>query len=443
MLSTLFCAAVASYQREDPGNPQPPADPRCPGCYWGARIGGGSAATPGHLRPLGAHAAHAGPPVEELHELPSPALLYEHARSNRPFVVRGGLRGQAPLRAWTDAYMAREFGSSPVEVEWEKKEDRFGRAPVEWPLRRYIAQKGRAESRDALYVVHDLTPRMLREWRVLKPLACRETRMQKVLMWFSSGGTVSGLHNDGYENFLTMLAGRKRVLLFDQGQSANLYAVQARVTSTSPIDVDAVDMTLFPRAARLRYREVELHEGDMLYIPKWYWHQVRSFPQAGAPVGERRNLAVNFWWRYAFDYDAEMRGQISRIATWPNFAAVKRAKSYWPRQAPCTPLPPSTTYADINLGAQSPGGEEQDGAAFFSTGVANLNDGGADDGVGGVLSEPCQRQTGSALCGDTNNWDMALGFAPYYNVTQALFGNDTAFYDDAIARLRSWSFNTI
>lgn len=84
------------------------------------------------------------------------------------------------------------------------------------------------------------------------------------------------------------------------------------------------------------------------------------------------------------------------------------------------------------------------GATFFSTGVANVNDGGADDGVGGVLSEPCQRQTGSELCGDTNNWDMQLGFAPYHNVTQALFdGNDTAFYDDAVARLRAWNFNTI
>ena len=42
------------------------------------------------------------------------------------------------------------------------------------------------------------------------------------------------------------------------------------------------------------------------------------------------------------------------------------------------------------------------------TQVSNVNNGGSDDGVGGVLAEPCRRQMNSSLCGDTNSWDMLL-----------------------------------
>ena len=61
---------------------------------------------------------------------------------------------------------------------------------------------------------------------------------------------------------------------------------------------------------------------------------------------------------------------------------------------------------------------EHGGRRFFSTGVSNVNNGGLDDGVGGVLSTPCQQQEDTALCGDTNNWDMVRHYAPYYNITQ-------------------------
>lgn len=89
----------------------------------------------------------------------------------------------------------------------------------------------------------------------------------------------------------------------------------------------------------------------------------------------------------------------------------------------------------------------QNGSTFLSTGVANLNNGGPDDGVGDVLGAPCRaHENGSLLghlCGDTNNWDMDRHFSPYNNVTNALFSSEQAFVDDAAARLDSWGFNTV
>ena len=84
------------------------------------------------------------------------------------------------------------------------------------------------------------------------------------------------------------------------------------------------------------------------------------------------------------------------------------------------------------------------GQRFFSTGVSNVNNGGADDGAGGVLARPCRAQENSSLCGDTNNWSMGLGYAPYHNVTMALFnGSEPLWADDTVARLGAWGFNSV
>eukprot|EP01052_Picozoa_sp_SAG31_P036284 SAG31_NODE_4504_length_3181_cov_1.851720_2_plen_510_part_00 len=80
---------------------------------------------------------------------------------------------------------------------------------------------------------------------------------------------------------------------------------------------------------------------------------------------------------------------------------------------------------------------------FLSIGVSNLNDGGPDDGVGDVLGRECRAQQKTSLCGDTNNWDMLLNYAPYFNVTRAIFRSNEEWATDAASRLDSWHFNTI
>merc|ERR1711907_340599 len=42
--------------------------------------------------------------------------------------------------------------------------------------------------------------------------------------------------------------------------------------------------------AKARFYKATLQAGDMLYIPRKWWHQVESPAEAG------RNLAVNYWW---------------------------------------------------------------------------------------------------------------------------------------------------
>lgn len=157
-------------------------------------------------------------------------------------------------------------------------------------LRDYIAGYDRAGNE--WYIVQDVFPLMLRDVEMPTLLACEEFHqgMNMVVMWFSSGGTSSVLHNDEQENLLTLVSGTKHLLLFPPEEAAKLYVHEADRPGLSPIEQRNVDMQLFPKFAEASATNVTLHEGDMLYIPRKWWHQVES------PADTGRNLGVNFWW---------------------------------------------------------------------------------------------------------------------------------------------------
>ena len=59
----------------------------------------------------------------------------------------------------------------------------------------------------------------------------------------------------------------------------------------SPVDIESPDLQQFPQFSEAGRLECKLGPGDVLFMPAFWWHEVRSSPD---PL-EKRNLAVNFW----------------------------------------------------------------------------------------------------------------------------------------------------
>ncbi|XP_057291218.1 bifunctional peptidase and (3S)-lysyl hydroxylase JMJD7-like [Hydractinia symbiolongicarpus] len=133
-------------------------------------------------------------------------------------------------------------------------------------------------------------------------------------IWLSNGNTLGKLHFDPFENFLCQMRGNKKLTLFDPHQNHNLYeahiqegllgyehntnkfSFQKLLDSTSmvmsPVDILNPNFERFPNFTRAEPMECYLNEGDVLYMPSFWWHEVQSYPN---PT-EKRNLAVNFWY---------------------------------------------------------------------------------------------------------------------------------------------------
>jgi len=59
----------------------------------------------------------------------------------------------------------------------------------------------------------------------------------------------------------------------------------------SPVDIKKPDLERFPMFSQTKPYQCNLMEGDVLYMPSFWWHEVQSRPN----VDEKRNVAVNFW----------------------------------------------------------------------------------------------------------------------------------------------------
>ena len=59
------------------------------------------------------------------------------------------------------------------------------------------------------------------------------------------------------------------------------------------VDVEVPDLVKFPEFSSAVYQECILKEGQMLYIPPYYWHYVRSLSLS---------FSVSFWWSWLLSF---------------------------------------------------------------------------------------------------------------------------------------------
>lgn len=133
-------------------------------------------------------------------------------------------------------------------------------------------------------------------------------------LWLSDGDTVGKLHFDPFDNFLCMIDGKKELIIFEPHHSEQLYEAHIpeaefsvdmatlkfsrhQLTEStsmvmSPIDLDYPNVERFPLFEKAKPLNCTINEGEVLFMPAFWWHEVRSSPNKL----RHRNLAVNYWY---------------------------------------------------------------------------------------------------------------------------------------------------
>jgi len=137
-------------------------------------------------------------------------------------------------------------------------------------------------------------------------------------LWLGLGRTKANLHYDANENLMFMVAGSKKWTLFEPALSNSLYEGFCKESKleiakskwnydivqrseaknedisffNSPVQLSNVDFDRFPllRAA-LPPKVCHLNQGEILYLPSFWWHEVESTPD-----GEGRTIGINYWY---------------------------------------------------------------------------------------------------------------------------------------------------
>jgi hypothetical protein len=225
----------------------------------------------------------------------------QYVDRGRPVVLAGAASDWLALRTWDAEYLARRVGNRSVDVALgvEEHSDPTVKASVGLlDLARQISASGAEGSGIDASQAPDRNlsvfrgPVYLKQTDLfrLEPLLRDDVRMTELLgsrcicsathyCWVGPRGATTGLHNDDEDNLLAQLRGHKRLLLYEPGDRPNLYVNSKYDAGTECCDVDpsAPD---YERHPRLRHAhpplEVILSPGDVLFMPKFWYHHVTS-----------------------------------------------------------------------------------------------------------------------------------------------------------------------
>jgi Cupin-like domain len=165
--------------------------------------------------------------------------------------------------------------------------------------------------------IPDEFPELLKSLVIPEPI--RDMRGLVMNLWFGRG-TETPLHYDEYNNLFSQVYGTKRFILFSVQDSEWLYPFSHRayMPHISHVDAFKPDVGRFPEFFRATPIEVVLQPGEMLYLPSFWWHQVRSvgvsisvnmwWPPRSAQLVESPTCGRRLWGMYGRDRLAELRG---------------------------------------------------------------------------------------------------------------------------------------
>ncbi|CAK8997809.1 Hypoxia-inducible factor 1-alpha inhibitor (Hypoxia-inducible factor asparagine hydroxylase) [Durusdinium trenchii] len=233
----------------------------------------------------------------------------------QPSVLKG--YGSDVAEKWNFEYLERQMSGSNWRVHLVPKENQrfqrvygqgIGEGLVSLMSFPEFAKKSlAADSQHSYYMQVPYTGRPLQElgedpygaemrqdresfqwlWDVAAKAALGE--LDNNQLWIGRGGNLTPCHYDKAENLHIQISGRKHFLLIPPEETFAVYPypIHHPLDSFSMVDFDRPDLQRFDRFARLQCFEATLEPGGLLYLPKYWWHQVTQ--------SSGDNISLNFW----------------------------------------------------------------------------------------------------------------------------------------------------
>ena len=170
-----------------------------------------------------------------------------------------------------------------------------------------LLRSGEAQEQDIYLAKCSIHPTPLAKTKAVEAIAAHLETLglhqpaSSLNLWIGPGGHTECLHYDPTDGTLIQLHGSKQVVLFPPSQTSNLYPFPfyvhlrhgMRVRSWfSRVYPDRPDFEAFPKlrhALSDRY-DLVLKQGEILYIPAGWWHEVTA-------LGDEMVCSLNRFWQ--------------------------------------------------------------------------------------------------------------------------------------------------
>ena len=215
-----------------------------------------------------------------------------------PCLIKGAAKTWEACRKWGDLNYLLEkaaYRVVPVEIgKYYTSEDWSQQLiPFHEYVQQYVIHSSSNGSKIGYLAQHPLFEQ-INELRkdIQEPTFCMlgdEGEITSVNAWFGPANTISPLHTDPFDNILVQVVGFKYVRIYHPDETPNLYKRTSGLLQANTSEIENLfvlseqeeerkeNMKNYPLLSKAeKYWECILCEGDMLFIPKLYWHYVQS-----------------------------------------------------------------------------------------------------------------------------------------------------------------------
>jgi len=232
------------------------------------------------------HAVSANPEFDTVDTISPAEFKRNYIDKNRPLIMRKMTANWPAMRKWSFEYFASL--QLPKRLYLEKGNvmqgtPEYDELDYSAYIRRLIEDDGDASKRQGYLSVF----KIFRAFPHLKEdvdfsLFSQFKLKNTAAGWIGPAGTVTGYHIDWGDNVFVQVCGRKEMRLVAPQDSRYMYANNRFDQGTTSSDVDAqnYDSQRFPLFARATEYRIVLQPGDMLFIPRGWWHHVRSLDKS-------------------------------------------------------------------------------------------------------------------------------------------------------------------
>ncbi|XP_053554052.1 HSPB1-associated protein 1 isoform X2 [Bombina bombina] len=147
---------------------------------------------------------------------------------------------------------------------------------------------------------------------------------QESTIWIGSTGANTPCHLDTYGcNLVLQVEGRKTWYLFPPENTAHLYPTRIPYEESSifsKVNIVNPDSTRFPLFSGACPHVVTLHPGQVLFVPRHWWHYVECVDEA--------TVSVNTWIELDADHEARVEEAITRMLVF-TFKSSESSSQEW------------------------------------------------------------------------------------------------------------------
>jgi len=256
---------------------------------------------------------------------PIPEMTYrECVEINAPLVITDIFSIFPNLAQWDLDFLAQKIKGKETIVQMESSEkDSDGWQQIRMQTSEYFAKmKNGFIDEPLLYMAQQnisITHPELEEYVEFNQLLPHDIIKQSNL-WVGPGGTKAPLHMDPDDNFFLQLKGSKTFYLFSPADTQYIYANSplSQKPEFSQIQASNIDHLTYPKAKQAKLKIVQLKEGEILFLPAYWWHEVVN--------GREDSISINLWCRPKFSGNYQGMRQLTpkKIMRWASSKLLKK-----------------------------------------------------------------------------------------------------------------------